>query len=220
MKLHLVRRHRRPLLFPPGLLALAWLLWLGCVALPQMRGMERPESVMQITAVPVHTSEYWQFIPPVYSAELQLAQFRQWQSTSFSGNSLVDYFGYQQSNLDAERLRADSTYRLGLKISFDSDATYGNLVSAIDLLDRNDITTWWLDFQPHSTALYAFKNKPKPYQFLCGTSYYSTHLPELYAPFSFPLAELLAPDWRNSTLLLLLMALLSAVRLGRRWWLG
>ncbi|SHK86727.1 hypothetical protein [Hymenobacter psychrotolerans] len=74
LPLHLPRR-RRPLLFPPGLLALAWLLWLGCVALPQMRGMEKPQVIMQVTMRPLHTSEYWQFFPPVYSSELQLAQF-------------------------------------------------------------------------------------------------------------------------------------------------
>ena len=33
MHLYLPRRHRRQLLFPPGLLTLAGLLWLGCVAL-------------------------------------------------------------------------------------------------------------------------------------------------------------------------------------------
>ena len=33
MHFYLPRRHRRQLLFPPGLLALAGLLWLGCVAL-------------------------------------------------------------------------------------------------------------------------------------------------------------------------------------------
>ena len=33
MHFYLPRRHGRQLLFPPGLLALAGLLWLGCVAL-------------------------------------------------------------------------------------------------------------------------------------------------------------------------------------------
>ena len=46
------RRTRRRLLLPPGLLALAWLLWLGCVAVPQLRGMKR-QTVMQISIPPL-----------------------------------------------------------------------------------------------------------------------------------------------------------------------
>lgn len=49
MHFYLPRRHRRYLLFPPGLLALAGLLWLGCVALGPWQEALKLKSVMQLT---------------------------------------------------------------------------------------------------------------------------------------------------------------------------
>lgn len=50
MHFYLPRRHRRPLLFPPGLLALAELLWLGCVALGRWEPALRLHNVVQLTS--------------------------------------------------------------------------------------------------------------------------------------------------------------------------
>jgi len=49
MPFYLPRRHRRPLLFPPGLLALTGLLWLGCVALGRWEPALRLHNVVQLT---------------------------------------------------------------------------------------------------------------------------------------------------------------------------
>jgi hypothetical protein len=220
-KLHLPRRHRRPLLFPPGLLALAWLLWLGCVALPQMRGMERPlQSVLQITAVPLHLNEGWPLELPVYSSEQQLAAYRNWKTVTFTGNIFNDYFSLSQAKKAAEFVRTDSTFQAGMQVRFANDASYASFVYAIDLLYQQDFKRWWLDIQHHPTTLYAFVKRHTPAIpiFVCGNLDYRTSLQEPSS--SHLLIKFFQPDWRNSTLLLLLMTLLSAVQLGRRWWLG
>jgi hypothetical protein len=107
-----------------------------------------------------------------------------------------------------------------LRIQFNEYASYSSLIYSVNLLNENDIVIWWLDTQQMPTTLYAFTRKPATTsaQFFCDTQSHVTPLPELPVPFS--LANLITPDWRNSTLLLLLIGLISAVQLGRRWWLG
>ena len=50
MHFYLPRRHCRRLLFPPGLLALAGLLWLGCVYITQNVRL-KPFPVLQLTMI-------------------------------------------------------------------------------------------------------------------------------------------------------------------------
>jgi hypothetical protein len=239
--LHLPRRHRRPLLFPPGLLALAWLLWLGCVALPQMRGMERPEYVMQMTVpppvqginemipLPVKGALFWE---EPYMAPLEVAAFRPWQDVHFTGNLWNDYFSLQQAHTTVKQLQADPDHDRGLRIKFEPQATYSTLVQMFDLSNVMDVKRYWLDIRHSPTTLYMFTTEPPLFVedvesmdgcLLCNDVIPYTPKPTLQenlVQFFAPLSHLFQHDWRNSTLLLLLMALLSAVRLGRRWRLG
>jgi hypothetical protein len=196
------------------LLALAWLLWLGCVALPRMRGMEPRQVFMQFTAMPLH-GDVFGFSPPVYSSEQQLEEFRSWQTITFTGNLWADYFSYKQARLAATRLQEDYDHKTGLRIAFHSGSVYKSFVFAISTLSEEGITKWWLDIQHQPTTLYAFTMSPKSFEgFLCGTNAYITRIPEPTVPLT--AAALFQPDWRNSTLLLLLLAALSAIRLYRQ----
>jgi len=214
--LHLPRRHRRPLLFPPGLLALAWLLWLGCVAMPQMRGMQRPRQVvMQLTALPIH-GDIFGFFPPVYSSEQQLEVFRAWQTIAFTGNQWADYFSYKQASNEATYVNSDYTYKAGMRVEFQPGSTYNSLILIINMLQKEGIRKWWLDTQHQPTTLYAFTNRSEPSEqrFVCGTRDYVTRLPRPATLFN--ATAFFYPDWRNTTLLLLLLALLSVIRLYRQ----
>lgn len=220
------RRHCRQLLFPPGLLALAWLLLLGCAALPQMRRMQQPQVILQLTMQPLKscfdpafTGSYNTAIRfssswlPCLSAD-KLEAFRSWQTVTFSGKIFADYFAYQQVLRASEAVKTDTTYRVGLRTHFAPGATYNSLVFSVDLLDKQGIKSWWLDMHHLPTTLYAFTNKPDTARFICGTDAYYIHLPEPGQPFDFSI--LLSPDWRYSTLLLLLIGLVSARRLMRQ----
>ncbi|MBD2715367.1 hypothetical protein KBK19_10000 [Microvirga sp. STR05] len=231
LPLHLPRRHRRPLLFPPGLLALAWLLWLGCVALPQMRGMGR-ERVMQLTLAPLQIPYYGVLGTNLigkepYFSSLELAAFRPWQEVRFTGNLWNDYFAHKQVQSIVKQMQAEPDYDRGLCVQFESHISYASLVRTLDMLNMYDTKNSWLDIRQSPVTLHAFTSKPIPVAtsieaepldiISCG---YIPSEPTKQELLIKHFASLFQPDWRNSTLLLLLMALLSAVRLGRRWRLG
>ncbi|WBA42293.1 hypothetical protein [Hymenobacter canadensis] len=230
LNLHLPRRHRRPLLFPPGLLALVWLLWLGCVALPQMRGINKPQGyVTQLTMLgPKLPGAFDSFSPPrplwpPYFSSLELAAFRPWQNIRFTGNLWQDYFSYQQTRVAANYLGQDTTYRMGMKLVFEQSAAYKSLIFALDQLQRRDIKRYWLDIYRLPTTLYAFTDLPiaanttKSKIPMMGCGYGDDVVTLRQPPMPVDFMEFITPDWRNSLLLLLLMALLSAVRLGRQF---
>lgn len=235
VSLHFPRRHRRPLLFPPGLLALAWLLWLGCVTLPRMRGMEKPQTIMQLTMPPAHAANSspfpiiergWVALNP---SPVAIEKFRPWQTLVFSGNLWADYFSYKQTKTHIIRLHNAANQAKGLRIRFTSQARYGALMYTLDLLNRYDITKYWVDIWHSPTTLYAFTSVPNkiksspPELMPCGGNRYIE--PPTIISHNLPtwIMSLLEPNilnelfyWHNSTLLLLLLASISAIRLYRQ----
>ena len=73
MHSYLPRRRRRPLLFPPGLLALAGLLWLGCVQLGSNPRAIR-HAVLELPMPFLHK--------PVERKYLDKEYLRQWYASS------------------------------------------------------------------------------------------------------------------------------------------
>ncbi|UOQ67545.1 hypothetical protein [Hymenobacter volaticus] len=237
--LYLPRRHRRPLLFPPGLLALAWLLWLGCVTLPRMRGMEKPQVVVHLTMPPVHAADSSPY-PIVklgwvalYSSPFEIEKFRPWQTLAFSGNLWADYFTYKQTETNIIKLHNAANQAKGLRIRFASQAPYRALVCTLDLLNQYEITKYWVDIWHSPTTLYAFTSVPNkiksspPELMPCGGNRYIE--PPTIISHNLPtwITSLVEPNilnesfyWRNSTILLLLLASTSVIRLYRQHWTG
>lgn len=237
--LPLPRRYRRPLLLPPGLLALAWLLWLGCVALPQVRGM-RVQHVMEVNFPPLKSKlnillKYHEdiFFPP-YLPPATIATFRPWQTFTATGNMFEDYFALHNAKAVMQSLSADSKHDLGLRVYLNQQASYASLVQLLDWCNVYSMKQYWVDIEHEPTTLYVFTTKPDPNykeipDWVCGVS--GGYLPPvLHKPFWVQfddfvtafwqfgwLTPLLSPDWRNSTLLLLLLGAISAYRLGRGW---
>jgi hypothetical protein len=173
--LYLPRRHCRPLLFPPGLLALAWLLWLGCAALPQMRGMQPRQGAMSLFIYPANYCVGFDFLPctdrpmppllsPVCYPSERLETFRCWQDVVFTGSLWVDYFSYQQLQLALQRVQNTQNFHLnimiGLRVHFSSKATYSSLVYSLDALKRYEAGNYWLDIYRRPTTLYVFISNP------------------------------------------------------------
>ena len=241
LPLHLPRRHCQPLLFPPGLLALAWLLWLGCAALPRMRRMEKQQVVMQL-AVPSRALWRNETVPlPLKDAlvfsetsmsPLELAAFRPWMNVSFTGNLWSDYFSYQQVSIAALDLKKHSYRDSGVRVFFAAPANYRSFIYTLDKFNTTNPLAkpvhYWLDIRHQSTAIYAITSKPaKPMEYYAGHQIVSINIAPLNLSNCLPLdlpntasppswQKVFQPDWRNSTLLLLLLAALSAVRLYRQ----
>jgi hypothetical protein len=235
------RRFRRPLLFPPGLLALAWLLCLGCVALPRMPGLQ-PQYVLT-TVLPAYNQcnlplefEVDHQTPPWCFSKQELESFRQWQTIDLLGTQWSDYFNYQLANLIVQGYKASPNQDAGLRIRMSDKAIYAQVVGLLDWVSSTNHKKYWLDIQHTPVTLYAITNrpslqaKPRPAALLglfsCTDVYIPTapsvvntdllsRLNEMF--FSVLSSPLLSPAGRNTLLLLLLLGLLSGWRLRRQW---
>jgi hypothetical protein len=94
------RHHRRRLLLPPGMLALAGLLWLGAVMLQGWGPRLHRQNVMQLTLPPRPTPDIiWQmprhmrdFVPESQPAlrYSRLAKWRDWSNIEFGRGRVAD----------------------------------------------------------------------------------------------------------------------------------
>ncbi|NVO31293.1 hypothetical protein [Hymenobacter lapidiphilus] len=229
--LPLPRRHRRPLLLPPGLLALAWLLWLGCMAVPQVRGVGL-QHVMEVNFLPLdpkldlpaeyRTGDY--NLP--YSSPATIAAFRPWQIFAVTGNLFEDYFALRNAQAVFHHLQVDPNHDRGLQVHFSRRASYSSLVQLLDWCNVYSMKKYWVDLRHEPTAFYTFTTKSKPIKKLLPPSPLNlimcASVVEINNDRESPSwleaqLQLWNSDWRNSVLLLLLLGAASAYRLGWGW---
>ncbi|RSK33909.1 hypothetical protein [Hymenobacter metallilatus] len=234
------RRRYRELFFPPGLLALAGLLWLGCVTVVDIKKSTTQYSVVenaQIKSIdwcqqPMDKSQ--PIIPPCLPSAV-LAQFRQWYSFSLIGNTLPDYFTLQHIQIIVQQFQQEPNLDRGMQVHFAAGANYANLVHLLDLLDQAKAQKHWLDLSHEPAMLYCITEKPKPIDpnqplatdnFICGTKSgivilnTPTHqvalLDRLQEQLRF-FRRLLFSEWRNTALIWLLITALSTWKLRQQW---
>lgn len=163
--LYIPRRHRRKLLLPPGLLALAFLLLVGCGILRNHPSLRR-YSVFQF-AMPVYglckqkDFFYNNELPPFCLSPIELERFRSWQTIEFTGNRMEDSLHFHQAVNSITTLKQDSSSERGIRFILGSEARYGSLVQIMDLLSSN-IGTYWLDTRQQHTILYAYTKEKGP----------------------------------------------------------
>lgn len=222
--LPLPRRQRRRLLLPPGLLALAWLLWLGCVAVPQLRGV-RVQHVMEVTFTPLRPDPALQD-EITHSSPATIAAFRPWQTFAVTGNLLEDYFALRNAQAVFRRLETAPNHDRGIQVRIGQEASYSSLVQLLDWCNVYGMKKYWVDLRHEPTTFYTFTTKSKPITnirphsppnlIMCGTVVEFDNKRESPSWLEAKL-QLWNSDWRNSTLLLLLLGAVSAYRLGRGW---
>ncbi|WP_157541406.1 hypothetical protein [Hymenobacter aerophilus] len=224
--------HRRRLLLPPGLLALTWLLWLSCVALPQVRGV-RVQHVMEVNFLPLQPNsdilaDYIVEGPSLpYSSSAIIAAFRPWQVFAVTGNLFEDYFALRNAQAVFHHLEVDPNHDRGLQVRIGQEASYSSLVQVLDWCNVYGMKKYWVDLRHELTTFYTFTTKSKPITnirphspsnlLMCGTVVEFDNKRESPSWLEAKL-QLWNSDWRNSTLLLLLLSAVSAYRLGRGWW--
>ncbi|UOQ55583.1 hypothetical protein [Hymenobacter cellulosivorans] len=235
--MYALRRHRRQLLFPPGLLALAFLLLLGCWVVGRQAEWLKQHYVLEVTAMPLAADQALSNLAPeLYQTPAELENFRPWQTVHLTGNAQQDALATSRAKYIARQLRAAPDQDQGLRIRFADATDYKSLVQLIDYIRVLGLQKYFLDSRQGMVTLYAFTSKPQ-----LGT-YYSHDLkfvpfspgpcllPEAPAPFWSWLGDylsklfspdtyqpLLLPDWRHSLYLLLLLGLISFGRLFRQW---
>lgn len=149
--LYLPRRHRRPLLLPRGLVALGFLLLIGCSAL-----VGRPElrrySVMQLT-MPVVCKHPERLAGICLPTAQEINRMCFWQSIDFTGSSATD-----SSTLRLVRYHLRAMQQLqtstGLAVRFHEKARYGSLVDALDEVNQANMHKYLIDIHSSVTTLY------------------------------------------------------------------
>ncbi|MDO7851458.1 hypothetical protein [Hymenobacter convexus] len=228
MHLHLPRRYRRPLLLPPGLLALAGLLWLGSVAVGSWREKLTRRSVLQLTMPPkpdsdtiyhtLYSSE--RRIPFLYS---QLFTLYKWQDIAFDGTAAHDSTALAGISKTIESMRADTVPNCGIRVAITPHTRYKSFVRLLDLMAINNQKKYLFDMHHGPFALYVLVDEytPQPPSLdpplICGGSYFLP-MPLPPTPESSPWELFILPaEWRLPLWLIALMTVLAGWRIFGAW---
>lgn len=233
MRFYLPRHHRRPLLFPPGLLALAGLLWLGCVALQRWEPALRQYRFLQLTLpmLPLPTNE------PLPSDRFDLTFVDKFRTTSH-------WLSYFLTGKLEDRLRvttaihvmmADSSHRGRVSISLGPATHYEDLIFILDLMHNEKVQKYWLDIAHKPVTLYALtdirkrdNHKKNGFTYDTVNSRADPPIPSISFWVHFDnwvtnfwhlawLRPLLQPEWRTSVWLLAAIVALGGWRIVGPW---
>lgn len=162
-------RHRR--LLPPGMLALAGLLWLGGTTLHRWMPLSR-QCVLQLTVPPRPKSD---FIWPMSGEELlgrqaepvwrysRLAHFRHWSTLKLGQSRWSDSLAVRRMEGVVRTMAAEEDATdTGLRIYFGPRARYASLVQTLNLMQRYNIKKYMLDLHHGPATFYAFTGDSRP----------------------------------------------------------
>ena len=232
MHFYLPRRHRRKLLFPPGLLALAGLLWLGCMFLYSHAEQLKQQRIIQLIMLPLDLSRpayrgYETLWPTLLSSPAKIAAYRPWKNGRFIGNSRADTYERGRLSKIVHTMMTDTMRDGGVRICFSSTAHYKDLVFILDLMNRENVKKYWLDMHHKPTAFYAYTtiSEAGPYP-ICGIRPFHYIPPPTSFWVDFDncavnfwqftwLKPLTQSEWRPSIYLFAAIALLSTWRMVR-----
>ncbi|WP_157886854.1 hypothetical protein [Hymenobacter sp. PAMC 26628] len=238
MHFYLPRRHRRPLLFPPGLLALAGLLWLGCVVLGPWQERLKPRTMLRLTMLVLPRPDHPDFSP--YSLPYLAAKVRAmgpWRNTYITGKPENVAREHASITNDVRTIMADSAHQGRVRVRFTQTARYKDLIFVLDLMVRENVRRYWFDIVHKPITFYALteiheRRRPANFDFNSVTWYSDgkTHhgsivgcirtedvIPSM--PPSIPfwrfawLRPLLQPEWRVSAWFLAAIVMLGGWRL-------
>ena len=149
MHFHLLRRHRRPLLLPPGLLALAGLLWLGSLYIRQDVRLNRYSSFQLFcNGLSGHDNgEFWQ------SPEA-INKLRQWQEFRLSGATAADTVSIRRIAQRLRGLHRANASSYGIKIVFDRHSKYKDFIALLNAVTKAGIKKYTFETRLNLPVLY------------------------------------------------------------------
>ena len=237
MHFFLLRRYRRRLLFPPGLLALAGLLWLGCVVVGANAERLKRWYVLQLTMPIPQPSGTGPSIKFFLSNPDTVCRTCAWKETYLTG--IGDSTEKQEITRVENTVHAmmnDVGNGSGVRIHFAQTVRFKHLIFVLNTLERENVKKYWLDIYHFPTTLYAFNEPPAsiPSEFECllcaDVMPYVPPTPEPPASAAVRfvrvfmdfwqfewLQPLRQPEWRMSIWLLAAILALSSRRLLRLW---
>lgn len=221
------RRYQRPLLYPPGLLALAWLLLLGCGALPYTKPPKPKQTILEVT-FPKRSGPIGSHF--AFPTPQQVKEFGPWKSIIVSGNLGADYFEVRMIESICLSLVEEQIQHRAVQVYMSEPTSYNTFIQLLDIPNRLGIKRYWIDIRKPPFSINLLGNEPPDpgyTPFFCGTSSRIISQPEAAPKRSFSEAvtewlaerrnDLYSPDWRNTWLLLLLLSMLSGWQVVRQW---
>jgi hypothetical protein len=207
--LSLPRRHRRELLFPPGLLALAGLLWLGAVALSAHPEQLRAQGVLQLTMPSLHPNREFSLYStsknsPFGMSSYQLNRFRPWTTISFSDSPMACAREQGRAVTAVRAMISNTEQPGGVRFRFSPLSHYEQLIFVLDLMNRENVRKYWFDTRWGENTLYAITTEGWRSTSPFGQAVDITNYPAPPPPVSFQLsvtqwvAELRQLAWLES----------------------
>jgi len=231
------RRVHRRLILPPGWIALAFLLLLGCQALQQWGRQLKNWNVLQVTMPPlkvdtsyVHSlkentqqvirNEFNLYVTPLSTVGASMLQkMRPWHSVEFNGNSLTTFLSAAATESAIQKIIVDTSHAGGVRVRFLPGATYANLVRVLDIMSYTNQKKYFLDIWHQPATLYAITNEPLPIHsaplFMSGCIRLmppppvKTTLHQLLAEFWQQVESLGGQTWRLPVALLIMLSILN-----------
>ncbi|MBF9239919.1 hypothetical protein I2I05_21180 [Hymenobacter sp. BT683] len=151
------RHHRRKLLFPPGLLALAGLLWLGCFYIRQDSRLKRA-TVLQLTVPELDEVYFGHPLTVRY-----LAGMRQWHTFKLIGVTSSDLITVRQVISCLPTLYSSQDSIQGVKVTFGRNSKYSDLIHILSALNQAEINRFAFETRTSLPILYIIENSSRRY---------------------------------------------------------
>lgn len=163
MPFYLPRRHRRRLLLPPGLLALAGLLLLGCLHI-SLNSRLKKQVAITLFVPPLHLASD-SVLRTIWPSPNELARLRVWRVYQLTGNPASDTISMRRILRYLSTLPActPSDTVNGSKVVFGKNSKYAGFIRIISSLARWDVNKYVFETRISPPVLYILENKPKPY---------------------------------------------------------
>ena len=175
MYLHLPRRYRRRLLLPPGLVALAGLLLLGCLALRPWQERLKQRSVIELTMPPRPISDLVRpnvqemgFTDCIWPQEngpeprySLMPHYRRWFTLTLGQNRQADSLAMRKLKALLHRAGKRPNWgSSGLRIFFSPKTHYSSVVEVLGLMNQFCVGQYFLDIYHMPVTFYALTIKP------------------------------------------------------------
>ncbi|GAB2475531.1 hypothetical protein GCM10011375_23010 [Hymenobacter qilianensis] len=99
----------------------------------------------------------------------ELVNMRRWINFEITGNSLLDWFNWQQAQHNILNLHNSSDSISGTRIYFRQSAKYEYMIRALSYLNEIGVRKYVLDMRTPVTTLYALEVPQRGVLFTCGT---------------------------------------------------
>lgn len=146
------------------MVALAGGVLVGCLGLLASPQALRLQNVLQLTMPALYLRGEWDWrTPSQLFSSYQLNRFRPWHNSYFSSDSALNRQEQRRLATAVRSMIADTLRSGGVRVQFTARARYEQFVFVLDLMNREDVKKYWIDYRRGTTTFYAITDGPDSY---------------------------------------------------------